>query len=86
MDIKYRKTYLDVVVEMRNNGTLRPLYFFWRDGLKYKIDRVKYVERAASLKVGGYGYRYTVMVGGKERYFFLEEGKWFIEEPIYPNC
>ncbi len=84
-EIKYKKTYLSVTVEMRKDGMLRPLSFRWKDGQKYEIDRVLRIEKAASIKVGGYGIRYTVMVEGKERYFFLEEGKWFIEEAIYPN-
>lgn len=84
MEIKYRKTYVTVYVSMAEDGIVRPLSFRWTDGNRYKIDKIRYIERAAATKVGGYGMRYTVMVEGKERYFFLEDGvKWFVEEEFY---
>lgn len=45
----------------------------------YEVDRLKQVCRAASLKVGGCGMRYTIVVCGKETYIFEEDGKWFVE-------
>ena len=44
---------------------------------------------ARALKAGGQGDRYTVMIGGHERYLFFEHnadygnervGKWFVEK------
>lgn len=78
----YKKTYIPVVAEMRTDGIARPISFRWIDGQEYAIDRVRKIERAASTKVGGYGLRYTVFVEGKDRYFFLEDGKWFVEEVL----
>jgi hypothetical protein len=37
-------------------------------------------KRAASLKAGGQGQRFTCRVAGKEVYLYLEDGnKWFME-------
>lgn len=75
-----RKVYVDVEVTHRSDGTARPNLIKFENGEEYEIDRVKYVCRAASTKVGGNGIRYTVMILGKETYLFDEEnGKWFVE-------
>ena len=50
------------------------------NGRSYQIDRVLDIRRAASLKAGGVGRRYTCRICGKERYLWLEDdGKWFVE-------
>jgi len=43
------------------------------------VDKVLDVCRAACQSVGGVGVRYTVQVSGRERYLWLEKGKWFVE-------
>ena len=48
----------------------------------FKIDKVKDIRRAASLKVGGTGTRYTVIICGKESYLFNDENKWFVEAKV----
>ena len=78
---KYRKVYIDVITEMRRDGTVIPLRFVWEDDRRYKIDRVRHITPAASLKVGGRGMRYTVVINGQERYFFREDDRWFVEAP-----
>lgn len=75
-----RKVYVDVNVDHLPDGTARPNRIKFEDGNTYDIDRVKYVCRAASTKVGGTGLRYTVMICGTETYLFDEQnGKWFVE-------
>lgn len=75
-----RKVYVEVNVDHRPDGTARPNRIIFEDGKTYEIDRVKYVCRAASTKVGGTGLRYTVMICGTETFLFDEEnGKWFVE-------
>jgi hypothetical protein len=63
------------------DGMIIPRSFRWDDGREYSIDRVIDIRPAASLKSGGFGQRYTVMVRGKQAYMWLENGgvKWFIE-------
>lgn len=75
-----RKVYVEVNVDHRPDGTARPNRIKFEDGKTYDIDRVKYVCRAASTKVGGTGLRYTVMICGIETFLFDEQnGKWFVE-------
>lgn len=75
-----RKVYVEVNVDHLPDGTARPNRIKFEDGNTYDIDRVKYVCRAASTKVGGTGLRYTVMICGTETYLFDEQnGKWFVE-------
>jgi hypothetical protein len=78
------KVYVDVVERRLQDGRLIPLSFVWEDGTEYEIDRVMDVRRAASLKAGGAGLRYTVRIKKHETFMFLEEDrgieKWFVEK------
>ena len=73
------KVYVGVKARFEPDGKLMPLSIAWEDGSEYEIDRVLNVCRAASLKAGGAGIRYTVRIGNTETYLFLEENKWFVE-------
>ena len=83
----YMETDLKVyvsVIEIRNkNGHVLPLAVVWEDGIRYKIDKVLDIRKAASIKVGGAGIRYTIRVRDRETYLFFEESKtgakWFVE-------
>jgi hypothetical protein len=74
------KEYVDVVTYHRKDGQIKPLYIVWNNGVKYEIDKVVQITRAASLRAGGTGIRYTCMIQGSQRYLFLEEDRWFIEK------
>ena len=40
------------------------------------------IRRAASLKAGGLGWRYTCRIHGQERCLYREDdGRWFVEMP-----
>ena len=80
--IKYRKQPVAVIVAIDRDGQVRPKKFQWKDGHTYPIDRVCKAERAASTKVGGCGIRYTIMVEGKPRFLYDEDGKWFMEDEV----
>ncbi len=73
------KVYVEVKAKYYHDGRIEPLSVVWEDGHEYEIDRVLGVCRAASLKAGGVGIRYTVMIGRTETYLFLEENRWFVE-------
>lgn len=77
--MKYEKIYVAVGLNVDADGDVRPIAIRWRDGRLYEIDRIRHKTPAASLKVGGRGMRYTVMIEGKERYLFDEDGRWFVE-------
>jgi len=83
-----KKVYVDVVETRRKDGRIIPRSFVWEDGKSYDIQGVTDIRRAASLKGGGIGLRYTVIVPyGKgrtrETFMWLEEehaaGRWFME-------
>jgi len=61
------KVYVDVLAMILADGRKKPL------GL------VLDVRRAASLRAGGVGDRYTCEVAGKAFFLFDEDGKWFVE-------
>ena len=77
------KVYVAVEARFSPEGVLRPLSIEWEDGRIYEIDKVTDVRRAASLKAGGVGVRYTVNIAGRQRYLFLEENKWFVERKTH---
>ena len=66
-----RKVFVSVLLAVDTDGKNRPYRIKFEDDPVYenqvfKVDRVKDVRRAASLKVGGTGIRYTVIICGKE--------------------
>ena len=73
------KKYIAVVAKMKNDGTILPLKIIWEDGSEYIIDKVEDVRRAASLKAGGCGLRFSCKICGQTRFLFLEDYRWFIE-------
>ena len=77
--MQYQKVYVTVEVLVRSDGATRPQRILWNDENTYFIDRILHITPAASLKVGGRGIRYTVIIEGKERHLFYEDGRWFVE-------
>ena len=74
------KVYVDVIAEFTKDGILRPKSFTRSDGTVYEIQRIKDIRRAASLRAGGAGIRYTCMVNGKECHLYYEDNNmWFME-------
>ena len=73
------KKYVEVTSKFDVDGTVFPLEIQWEDGAKFEIDRILDIRRAASLKAGGTGIRYTCRIRGREKYLWLEETRWFIE-------
>ena len=80
--MKYEKIYVSVGLKVDTEGDKIPVAILWSDGKVYGIDKIKYKTPATSLKVGGRGIRYTVMIDGKERYLFDEDGRWFVEGKV----
>ena len=85
---QYRKQYIPDGVEFRDDGIMLPLSIYWTDGRKYSVDRVKKIINARSRKTDERSDRYTVEIGGRERYLFFERnpepyerplGRWYVE-------
>ena len=77
--MEYRKMLVDMYAQHRHDGKVIPIKFRLEDGTIVKIDRFLHAERAASLKVGGCGIRYTVMIEGIERHIYEDDGVWYVE-------
>lgn len=81
------KIYVSVFALFSEDGSIKPLEVIWEDGRRFEVQKITDVRRAASLKGGGSGIRYTCLIEGKERYLFLEDimpttiigAKWFVE-------
>ncbi|MDO5324335.1 MAG: hypothetical protein Q4G06_09965 [Clostridia bacterium] len=74
-----RRAYVKVIARHDEQGKVRPLEVEWEDGRRFEVDKLLDVRRAAALKAGGQGMRYTVRILGKETYLFEDEGRWFVE-------
>ena len=82
------KVYIEVTVDFDKDGRMYPRALMWEDGERYEIDRVKDISPAHADRAGGQGDRYTVMIGGCEKYLYFEHstnignknvGRWFVE-------
>lgn len=85
IDKRYDNPYkvrVQVNVDFDPDGNVTPNSFVWEDGKKYDIDRIVDIKRAASLRAGGSGLRYTVRVLGKETFLFRDGEIWFMERKI----
>lgn len=74
------KQYVDVIVYHTKEGNMRPEFIVWDNQARYSIDRILEVKRAASLKNGGSGIRYTCRIHGHIRYLYYDVNRWFIEK------
>ena len=73
------KVFVGVTARFEPDGKIIPLSVLWEDGRTFEIDKILDVRRAASLKAGGAGIRYTVRIGRRETFLFLEERRWFVQ-------
>ena len=73
------KINLKVHAEFDIDGSIRPTSIVWEDGRVFAIDRILDIRRAASLKAGGMGMRYTCRICGKVVNLFNDENCWFME-------
>lgn len=73
------KVFVEVILRHMVDGQKLPMTIVWEDGRSFAVDRIIDVRRAASLKAGGCGLRYTCRIQGKDTYLFLEQDKWFVE-------
>lgn len=72
------KQYVSVTAKFDSDGNILPLTINWNDGRVFDIDRITDIRYAASLKAGGAGIRYTCRIKQNEKYLYLEDNRWFI--------
>ena len=73
------KVIVEVVTRTDTQGQITPLSLTWEDGREFTIDKVLDQRRAASLKAGGCGDRYTCSILGKTVYLYHDDKVWFME-------
>ena len=83
MTQQFQKEYVAVTVEIDPEGCVRPRTVTLEDEGTFEIDQILRVVPAASTKVGGCGIRYTIRIDDKRSFLFDEDGRWFIERPVY---
>ena len=74
-----RKVFVEVIARTDTEGKVTPVSIKWEDDTIFEIDKVLDVRRAASLKAGGQGIRYTCRIAGRQTFLFYEEPRWFVE-------
>lgn len=74
-----KRVYVEVVARHSPEGNVFPVSIIWEDGRSFQVDRVIDVRKCVSLKVGGFGIRYTCMIQGKSHYLFFDDDRWFVE-------
>ncbi len=72
------KQYVSVTAKFDSDGNILPIRINWDDGRSFDIDRITDIRYAASLKAGGAGIRYTCRIKQTEKYLYLEDNRWFI--------
>ena len=74
------RTYVQVIATFDKEGLITPHALTFH-GKQYIIDRVLDRRTATASKAGGQGLRYTVRIGERQTYIFLDEKqRWFVEE------
>ena len=81
------KVYIEVDAHFDSEGRILPLALIDLQGTRHHVDKLISISRAASLKAGGAGLRYTILLSGKLARIWLEEDRWFFERDtkLFPN-
>ena len=78
--MKKRRVYVTMNVQVNSDGIVRPRSMIWEDGEEYEVDRVKRVVPTED------GTRYTLMIGGRENYFYEQSDRsWYTDVPMIAN-
>lgn len=86
------KVYVAVKADFRKDGVMIPREITWEDGRRFEIDGVTEIRKAAALRAGGLGDRYSIWVQGRRSYLFFERsmqqsgnyiGRWFVERKVH---
>ena len=76
------KTYVEVGHTTDQQGSITPLWLCFKSR-HYQIDRVLEARQAVAQNVGGNGLRFTVRIGQRKTYLFLDDhNRWFVEEKV----
>jgi len=73
------QVYVTVKAVFRPDGRVMPDAVRWENGKWYSIDKITDIHRAVSPRTGAGGLRYTVHIGKRQTFLFLEDDRWFVE-------
>ena len=73
-----RKVYVNVEVEFTEEGRLVPKKIRWNDGREWIVDRLIHSSEISPGKGSFEGIRYTVLIGGAEKYIYERHGRWYV--------
>ena len=68
-----------VFCQIDADGILILLSIKWKDGRIWEIQRVLHTCRSPDLSFTG--IRYTVLIGGAEKYLYLDDTRWYVNTP-----
>ena len=77
------KCFVDVITDTDVDGIITPLAINWDDGRCFIVDRTIERRYAASMKVGGHGMRYAVVVEGKPTFLWHDGERWYVERIVH---
>ena len=70
---------VSVFCHIDTDGILTPLSIKWKDGRVWDIERVLHTCRSTDFSFAG--IRYTVLIGGVEKYLYLDDTCWYVNTP-----
>lgn len=59
-----------------SDGNIWPHSIKWKDGRRWDIERVLHTCRSPDLSFEG--IRYTVLIGGTEKYLYQNDMRWYV--------
>ena len=68
------------VVARFDLGSVTPLTVLWRDGRRFRVDRVLDVREGSSERTQVCGTCYRVLIAGRPRELWSMSGRWYVEE------
>lgn len=75
-----RQEFVDVIAHISSDGLLTPLEIILDSGERFRVDRVVERRYAPSLKCGGFGFRYTLMISGRSHFLWQDEsGAFYVQ-------
>lgn len=74
------RTYIDLTVLHRKDGSMVPLIVHWPDGRQFEVDKLLDVRPAPTVG-GSSGKRYVCRIANKQVSLLRDnlDGKWYIE-------
>ncbi len=79
-EIRRRKEYVEVTVQIDENGNKRSLSVRFQGLKTFEVEKLKHIIERKASKIGGTGKCYRVVILETETALYEEdEGKWFVE-------